>query len=206
MSGQPDIVEDVQLLLSSARRGNMSRSQFETRRSALLMAAEAELIERRQTLRGRISDGSITGLMAADTRADLDRAEASLREAASLVGLKAVRRQEPEAEKTAPAPRPRAQLDLVTTLDEDPLTVEKGPVLRTPKLVPLERPELGIFARRVGAVLPTAAGAVVFAPVGVLVLMGKLDGWMPIWGAVMVLMALGCGLTARERWENPDPT
>jgi hypothetical protein len=46
----------------------------------------------------------------------------------------------------------------------------------------------------------------VFAPVGVLVLMGKLDGWMPIWGAVMVLMALGCGLTARERWENPDPT
>ena len=206
MSGQPDIVEDVQLLLSSARRGNMSRSQFETRRSALLMAAEAELIERRQTLRGRISDGSITGAMAADTRADLDRAEASLREAASLVGLKAVRRQEPKEEKTAPAPRPRTQLDLVSTPDEDPLIIENGPVLRTPKLVPLERPELGIFARRVGAVLPTVAGAVVFAPVGVLVLMGKLAGWMPIWGAVMVLMAVGCGLTARERWANPDPT
>ena len=206
MSGPSDIVDEVQLLLSSARRGNMSRSQFETRRSALLMAAEAELIGRREALKGGIADGTITGAMAADTRADLERSEAALREAASLVGLKAVRRQEPEAPEPSTPAAPRARLDPVSTWDEDPLVIEKRPGLRAPKLVPLERPALGIFARRVGAVLPTAAGALVFAPVGVLVLMGKLDGWMPIWGAVMVLMAVGCGLTARERWENPDPT
>ena len=66
--------------------------------------------------------------------------------------------------------------------------------------------EGGGLVRRLSSVFPTAMGAIVFAPVGVMTLLGHVENWAPIWGVVMLLMAVGCLLTARDRWVNPDPT
>jgi hypothetical protein len=199
MSAAPSILEEVRDLLVASNQGKISESQFQTQRAVLLLAAEADLIERRDTLDRGLAGGTISGLMAADTRASLLRTEDELREAATMAGLT----------RAQPSAKAGSGLNPVDTLPPHASNVSpSAPASRLPLryFIPLDGPEAGILARRVGSVLPTAAGAVVFAPVGVLVVMGKLEGWLPILGVVMIMMAVACVLTARERWENPDPT
>ena len=202
------IVEDVRTLLTATQQGSVSQSQFESKRTALLLAAEAEIIQRREMLSSGLAAGTITGMQAADTRADLQRAEKELREAASLVGISAAQKS-PEESKGA-GPGLKSSSANPTTLSglgvDDTLSRDRSQRVRPPRSVSRERPEVGPLARRVGSVLPTALGAMIFAPLGLMTVMGKLEGWAPVWGLAMLLMALACVLTARERWENPDPT
>jgi hypothetical protein len=202
MPAAQSIVEEVQSLLVASSQGRISHTQFQTERAALLLAAEADLIERRDSFGRELAGGTISGLMAADTRADLQRTEDELRAAATMMGVK---RAQPQGGITADEP----VLKAVDTAEVDrvPMAVESTRQRQYRRsFIPLDGPEAGILARRIGSVLPTAGGALVFAPVGVLVVMGRLEGWLPILGVVMILLSLACVLSARERWENPDPT
>ena len=103
MQADQSIVDEVRVLLRENQFGSLTKSQFETKRSALLLAAEATLIQRREELSSGIASGTITGMQAADTRADLERSEQALREAASLVGVSASAKKAPSAPGTAPS-------------------------------------------------------------------------------------------------------
>jgi hypothetical protein len=166
------------------------------------LAAEAELIERKDSFGKELAGGSISGLQAADTRADLERTEDELHEAATLVGVK-------RAKSQVGIDSQGASIKSVEPAEVAPAKGAVDPTgarLQRRSFVPLDGPEAGILVRRVGSVIPTAGGALVFAPVGILVVMGRLEGWLPILGVVMIMLSLACVLTARERWENPDPT
>ena len=97
MPSGPSIVDDVRRLLKATEQGSLNQGQFETKRSALLLAAEADLIQRREALSDGLAAGTITGMQAADIRAELDRAEKALREAASLAGVTAAKKDETAA-------------------------------------------------------------------------------------------------------------
>jgi hypothetical protein len=209
MPTSQSIVEEVRGLLLANLNGQLNRTQFETQRSTLLMSAEADLIHRREVLLSSIASGEISGLGVAESRAEMSRLEDALREAASLAGLtKAASRNEARVLTRPPDPpvepdrRPR-----LLDLEEEPTLefVKVGRPNGRGRLISLERPEVRFLARRVGAVLPSVSGAVIFSPIGVLILAGRLEGWMPIWGIVLLLLSVGCGFSARERWQNPGP-
>ena len=214
MSTGPSIVDDVRRLLNATEKGSLTQAQFETKRSALLLSAEATLIQRREALSDGLTAGTITGMQAADIRAELDRAEKDLREAASLVGLTAANKASaPSADSASSA---ASNVDSVTSdvhgrrpssrRTNDAFVIGSGERVRHARLSSSGSLDGGGLARRLGSVFPTALGAIVFAPVGVMTLLGHVESWAPIWGVVMLLMAVGCLLTARDRWVNPDPT
>ena len=205
------VVDEIRMLMHTAREGSLSRTQFENRRASLLMAAEAELIQQKEFLREGVENGTLDGQRAAVLRKQLDQAERALVEAANLIGLSVVRRSadEDHTHDAAPAvskPNRTHKFFESPELESDIEIFALPSAPSTPSLSLPKSKSVGRFMRRVGTVLPTLAGALVFAPVGVMVLMGKIDGWLPIWGLVMVLMAVACVVTARERWEHPGST
>lgn len=214
MPSGPSIVDDVRRLLNAAEQGSLSQGQFETKRSSLLLAAEADLIQRREALSNGLSAGTITGMQAADIRAELDQAEKALREAASLVGVTSAKKEEAvssTSSSSAGAQRTAVMADAkgrqrAFQRSSDSLVIGPSERSNHNRLSGGGSLGGGGFVRRMGSVMPTALGAIVFAPVGVMTLLGHVEGWTPIWGVVMLLMAVGCLLTARDRWVNPDPT